>query len=275
MFDSALQKLERAETHLNQLEAEAREFFASNPYPISQEFHADSAYHRWRADVRKPFPDCWPFLVGDCVHNARSALDHLAWEAAGSVRDDTWTQFPIFGTSAKYSAERVKWLDDAGRKLVRESQPFFAPENKPLLAVQVLDAEDKHKKLAVLLALPDTQIVLASISNAAEGNVIHQDIQTRTDPINPATEPDAPIATCQMLVVPESGIGPPWPVMQMECHPQWELAFHAETTGLFMTGENALRETLLAVERVIRRFIEVEPKPRPRDAHKRPPRKRR
>src|SRR5260370_40101662 len=44
--------------------------------------------------VETPAPlDDWSLIFGDCVHNLRSALDHLAWQL--DAQPDASTAFPI------------------------------------------------------------------------------------------------------------------------------------------------------------------------------------
>jgi hypothetical protein len=68
-------------------------------------------------------------LIGDVVHNLRSALDHLAWQPvlrAGGEPD--WrTQFPIFSTEAAYdpkSLRQTAGMAAADARKLPALQPF-------------------------------------------------------------------------------------------------------------------------------------------------------
>ncbi|WP_139205445.1 hypothetical protein [Plantibacter sp. MMLR14_011] len=111
----------------------------------------------WRARMRD-LPAHWPVILGDAVHNARSALDHLAWQLV--VKDggnpSRRTQFPIAGTPADL-AKRVK-NDLSGCSLttknrVRQLQPFKDGTHS-FWALNELDNWDKHRLLLPVFASP-------------------------------------------------------------------------------------------------------------------------
>src|SRR5262249_51464823 len=52
---------------------------------------------------RQTPPDRLFMLIGDVLHNLRSALDHLAWSLAGTLADRN-TEFPIFVDPARFGA---------------------------------------------------------------------------------------------------------------------------------------------------------------------------
>src|SRR5690349_9702856 len=46
----------------------------------------------------------WGVLIGDRVHNLRTSLDHVAWQAAGSSDAPSGTEYPIFKDRDLYEA---------------------------------------------------------------------------------------------------------------------------------------------------------------------------
>jgi hypothetical protein len=89
----------RANEHGKALNEAIDEFTERHPYAVVHDFKPEINYYVVRFKVRE-WPDpAWSPILGDIVHNMRSALDHLAWQLAirnernpASVR----SQFPIF-----------------------------------------------------------------------------------------------------------------------------------------------------------------------------------
>jgi hypothetical protein len=146
-------KLIRGEEHLDALDAEVRRFETSKPYRIRSETNTKRAERLYGVQVTKsPSPD-WPGVLGDCIHNFRCTLDHLAWrlvEQHGSPNDST--QFPIYtrrkrfrkGWGSKIGKVRRKGLKTAFDGL----QPYKGrPELYPLWILHRLDIIDKHREL--------------------------------------------------------------------------------------------------------------------------------
>ena len=63
----------------------------SNAFTFIHEVNADGVSHRYRAVDVPDLDDHWALVLGDCVHNLRSALDYLVYElvrANGGTPDD-------------------------------------------------------------------------------------------------------------------------------------------------------------------------------------------
>ncbi|MFC9560369.1 hypothetical protein [Agromyces sp. NPDC056965] len=100
----------------------------------------------------------WSLLIGDTIHNYRSALDALAWEVAHldgrapHARHLRRIYFPIC-TSRKDWEEQVKGPLSSVPKGILERlhsvQPYpFAPVDEGIFVIlHKLDIEDKHKAL--------------------------------------------------------------------------------------------------------------------------------
>jgi len=98
-------KIDRASIHLETLENQERAWLKSNPCRTWTKVDLQSGQHVLWAEVLKPPPATLGPIVGDCIHNLRSALDNLAFELAlayqgprlsKSIADDSG--FPIFRT---------------------------------------------------------------------------------------------------------------------------------------------------------------------------------
>jgi hypothetical protein len=103
-------KVERAKEHIRDLEAEVSSFLSTNPYMVGTK--RDPQTRRliyYLVSVRNPSPRI-SAIIGDVIHNLRSALDHLAYQLvlAGGARPSTQTYFPISEDATKYKAESPK-----------------------------------------------------------------------------------------------------------------------------------------------------------------------
>ena len=144
------------------MERTIKRFLKSNPYPVKK--HVDESTHTYRFDMqvrREPPKIELGLLIGDCVHNMRAAIDHVAWSLAtahsGEDLDDKDTLFPIALDPSKFrnARHRIARMSPRARALVRWLQPFRRPEPErvALAALHALDIVDKHKLNAVTAAL--------------------------------------------------------------------------------------------------------------------------
>lgn len=160
LLDYARAKLGRAHHHLNELHAQVADYLASEPYSVTVDVDLEARKQFHRIHIR-PIPVVeWALLIGDCVHNARSALDHAVWSLAfrynpaGTPKDRT-TAFPIFSS-------RKSWKDYGGLRAIRRLPPHLQtfikwtqpyrrrdPKYHPLTILHELDNEDKHKVLTI------------------------------------------------------------------------------------------------------------------------------
>jgi hypothetical protein len=104
-FDAIIAKVDRAKEHLRDLQRELRSFFASDPYVVATKVAPETRrLIYYVADVADP-PVKLSMIVGDAIHNLRSALDHLAYGLVvlGSGEEpSTHIYFPICEDSVSY-----------------------------------------------------------------------------------------------------------------------------------------------------------------------------
>jgi hypothetical protein len=159
---SARLKIDRAYHHLETLEGKVRIFFERDPYPIRYEFNVDRTECRLYISIAKALPEqAWGLIIGDCVHNARSALDHLVWElsevSTGPDPSDTDSQFPIYDRANlfyQHAGRRIRRLPVEFQTLVEQLQPYHSqsPQGHPLWLCHDLNNIDKHKIIPVIVA---------------------------------------------------------------------------------------------------------------------------
>jgi hypothetical protein len=155
---SARAKLQRAEEHLGQLEAEHTRFIDErNPYRMLPENDLDRpGYSLWRAKiVEYPPAEKWGSIAGECVHALRAALDHTAYKLVQINKPGSdYSEFPIFkdyGGPNGWAKKGKGKLPGVDRKVLAQAkwlQPYRrGGELDRLWIVHALDIIDKHRRL--------------------------------------------------------------------------------------------------------------------------------
>ncbi len=155
-LDGVRAKIARAEEHAQLLEREVTAFFNADPPPLGTSvgyFDPESGWHRVFGFVREAPPLRLGVILGDLVHNVRSALDHLVWQLVlldGETpsRDNT---FPVASTEGDWKAtvdKRLAGVSSSHRAIIESVQPFkgpHGPENTYTAALSHLSNVDKHR----------------------------------------------------------------------------------------------------------------------------------
>lgn len=165
-LSSVQAKLSRADAHAKAIKDQLAPWIYGRPYFFEQQFHNNftllAVYFRTELVIDS---DAWSLLMGDFVHNLRSALDHLVYALAiHSSRQDPppgerMLQFPIARSSDSFlspsNRARIAPLTPNMKVIIERHQPYNKPPRDipPLLAVlRDLDDADKHRLLAVAMA---------------------------------------------------------------------------------------------------------------------------
>jgi hypothetical protein len=146
-------KLNRANEHLDSLQTEVR------GYPISVEILPEHDPQRGELILRvtrvPEFPIRWGTLIGDALHNWRSALDYLAHELIKLDDGKYWShsQFPIadeienLAKSWRFQGTMER-LSPEHRALMEFFQPYTStwdPKQDTLVWLRFLSDLDKHR----------------------------------------------------------------------------------------------------------------------------------
>lgn len=177
-------KIERAKTHIGELEGLVSAFFATEPYEALEEMNPATGKNRaWVRINAEPDPS-WSLVIGDVLHNLRSALDLLYCQllTANGVtpRGSDW--FPIHDTQLlfdKGSAPVIK--KRAGRRafeIFRDSIKPYRGGNNALWCLHQLDIIGKHRLLLVVAAANPALIV--SIEDEAGNELLSHAYPTTT-----------------------------------------------------------------------------------------------
>lgn len=151
LLEEARHKVRRGKEHLYALDTELQKFWDTKPNTVIHEYDSERRKNLFRLKVQTPAPlSAWALIIGDAVHNARSALDYVAGRLAGSVPDDTRTIFPICESPAKFEeakSRRLKRVHTDAVTAIGEFQPYLRPilKESAFWLLEELDKRDKHR----------------------------------------------------------------------------------------------------------------------------------
>jgi len=161
-LQSVRAKIDRAKRHFDAISSALRVVLGTEPEAEHVLLNKD--YERQQLVVViprvAPIDPTLPLMVGDCVHNLRSALDHLVYRLAikngASPECAEKTFFPIYLTKDDFD-RRVKklvkpFISDAALAEIENSQPYTAydvPDTADIWVLHQLDIIDKHRLLIV------------------------------------------------------------------------------------------------------------------------------
>jgi hypothetical protein len=153
-------KLDRAYEHIEALNSAIQGFLGRRPYELWRRFDPQISEYFVYLRVRDTPPIKWSIIIGEIVHNLRSALDHLAWQLvkANGNKPDRATGFPIFSdnpfadNASEKSLERWEKMtagmhtDDIA--ILKELQPYNrGNRNSSLFILNSLSNHDKHREI--------------------------------------------------------------------------------------------------------------------------------
>jgi len=96
LFQNSKLKIERAKKHISDLNFEINGFRKRNPYKFVIEQDPQSGNYALTFRVQEKEPYYLPLIIGDVIHNLRTALDILACELVqlnGGNADDVYFPF--------------------------------------------------------------------------------------------------------------------------------------------------------------------------------------
>lgn len=159
-------KFQRAREHVAELERRVREFIDSKPFEVYEEEEQATGDLVTRVRIHRQPPAELGLVIGDIVHNARTALDHLAWQlvlAGGNEPSDT-TAFPISKSRDAFLAtvnDRLKGATKQAISTVKKLKPYRGGDER-FWRLHRLDIEDKHHLLILVGAAHRNLVVSMS-----------------------------------------------------------------------------------------------------------------
>ena len=172
-------KLARAAEHRDALNREFDSFMqpeANTPWAVVIEFNFDVGECRivWHQATETPLR--WSVILGEFLHNVRSALDHLARELviANGGKPSRDTAFPVYDTEDNFkggAGSKIAGMETDAKAVIQELQPFNEwpehPRQTTLWQINDLRNIDTHR----LLHLSDPWVFSAQFRFVLPGNV--------------------------------------------------------------------------------------------------------
>jgi hypothetical protein len=160
-------KLDWAVKHLETLDREREALLETEPFFVASEFDQDAGCHVLSFRVRK---DPWflrlGLMVGDVIHNARSALDQAVWLVAcrSNPIEMLWRQdvgrkiaFPVLSEEKAFPRHKVMpFISDDAKAVLGSLQPYKGGDTP--VAIERLDRLwniDKHRVIHSSMAQLD------------------------------------------------------------------------------------------------------------------------
>ena len=162
-LDGCRAKLDRASQHFDAIGADFEELTAANVSPvelvsghvIDDQFGPMNVVRCGR--ILHELKMEWGIIVGDAMHNIRSALDHLVCRLidldGGQIT--RYTAFPIWDTDPRPDRRQIarfertiEGIGDVHKTAIRRLQPYRnpgSPESAMLIALAALNNLDKHQ----------------------------------------------------------------------------------------------------------------------------------
>ena len=146
LFVASRSKLKRARQFIKELESTLSDYMANDPVSARGDLERGAVRLDWKGTGDQPGT-----IVGDAIHNLRSALDLMASELA-RLRDksDKDVYFPFSDSPDTFEdAIKRRRFDKAGEDAVALLRSFapYRGGNEQLRAIHDLDIQDKHSAL--------------------------------------------------------------------------------------------------------------------------------
>ncbi len=171
-LDGCVAKLNRATHQMRELAADIQRYGQERGYRVALEDDPRTQERVFRVHVREP-PRLmeWGVMVGDIVHNLRSALDHLIEQLTILNVGTSYkqTEFPIFADRDRFFAfkknglpnerdatsglYKIRGLAPCDQAAVERLQPYHRQNgvlSHPLLLLHKLNNIDKHQVVPVV-----------------------------------------------------------------------------------------------------------------------------
>lgn len=157
-------KIDRSQHHFVDLHERIRlalDVSDRNNTPPAYKAEVEGQFVIIKRDKGEPLDPTLPLIAGDCIHNLRSALDHLVYQLAilngCGTKGARNTLFPICISPVDFAdiAKRkvAPFVSSTALAEIEDVQPYRTtnmPDTAPLWHLAQIDNADKHRVLIVL-----------------------------------------------------------------------------------------------------------------------------
>ncbi|NKE72274.1 hypothetical protein [Candidatus Manganitrophus noduliformans] len=148
MFEGARLKIERGNQHIVDLRSTINAFLQRHPYTLSVRHNPNGNEITIEMNLREQAPSAIPLILGDSIHNLRTALDHATWELIGldGGTQDRYTTFPTGAELPGYkgTCNGIKTPRSDTKEFLASFEAYKGGKGEILYALHCLDVEDKH-----------------------------------------------------------------------------------------------------------------------------------
>jgi hypothetical protein len=128
-------KLDRAREHFEAFKRMLGDLTNANTTYARQQYNHDLGRYEWVVADDWTIPAESSLIIGDCLHNARSCLDHVAWQLARNP--GRYTYFPIHTSSEAFkdkAAAQMQTMKPTAMEKIEALQPYLISQRRrPLL----------------------------------------------------------------------------------------------------------------------------------------------
>lgn len=171
-------KVNRAKRHISEINSEIRGFLERDPDVSVVESYRDAGQYTCTYSFNDAVPDEWTTIIGDAIHNLRSALDHLAVDLVRLNNKSTKrVYFPFCdGRDSLECMIKNRHINRAAPDVVdiiRSLKPYHGGD-EALRALHDLDIADKHAPLIdirrrvheIYVEIMERAVITGSCTNA-------------------------------------------------------------------------------------------------------------
>lgn len=200
----------RAGEHIRQLGTEMDAFLEPpEQHVIELDSHYDPDTKTYSVFVEKvpEIPLGWAVLLGEAVHNLRTALDYVVFELGvldldGIEPPGGKTAFPLAVDRANFDAVAPRYLEGLStphRDMIERMQPYHAPHGRDSFVFKILDDlanDNKHRLLqGIVVTAESGKLHVPALGHNCR--VVRQQLHS---PIGRPLEPGTPLATLVLEV---------------------------------------------------------------------------
>jgi hypothetical protein len=173
MFAVARLKIKRANKHINDLVTAIDRFVATDFYDLSVNKDSNSGEHRLQFRQMIDMPEDIPLVIGDAIHNLRTALDFVATEIIERAGRDTGprVKFPFYPNKKELiCSPPIREIEatsqtDIVSLIINDIRPYPGG-NDSLYALHKLDITDKHHFLVPNVSVTELRHVNLDVGKA-------------------------------------------------------------------------------------------------------------